>query len=235
MIDLLWHTPTGRHRPPRHADRRRGRARHHRHAGGARAQAPAAAARQQQGALQGRLRGRHGPHRPRVLPRRAQVHRAPAAGGQHPLRQRAHRELQRQEADGASRLHRGAGGARRAADAGAGLSADRRPVGQGAAQGGARRRSSGCPTCPSGRSRPGSRQRGWPDVKTALARLHRPQEAADVSAGSPPWQRLAYDELLAGQLALALVRQSFKQQPGRSVVRRRPHPRAASPTRCPSR
>jgi ATP-dependent DNA helicase RecG len=60
--------------------------------------------------------------------------------------------------------------------------------------------------------------RGWPDAKTALGRLHRPEDAQDVSAGSPPWQRLAYDELLAGQLALALVRQSFKRQPGRAVV-----------------
>ncbi len=61
-------------------------------------------------------------------------------------------------------------------------------------------------------------ERGWPDVRTALTRLHRPQEAPDVSPASPPWQRLAYDELLAGQLALALVRRSFKQQPGRAVV-----------------
>ena len=61
------------------------------------------------------------------------------------------------------------------------------------------------------------KSRGWPDVKGALIRLHRPEEASDVSAGSPPWQRLAYDELLAGQLALALVRQSLKSQPGRSI------------------
>jgi ATP-dependent DNA helicase RecG len=61
-------------------------------------------------------------------------------------------------------------------------------------------------------------QRDWPDIGTALARLHRPGEPADVSPASPPWQRLAYDELLAGQLALALVRQSFKSQPGRSVA-----------------
>ena len=60
-------------------------------------------------------------------------------------------------------------------------------------------------------------QRGWPDAKTALLRLHRPEEAQDVSPASPPWQRLAYDELLAGQLALALVRQSLKSQPGRRV------------------
>jgi ATP-dependent DNA helicase RecG len=62
------------------------------------------------------------------------------------------------------------------------------------------------------------KERGWPDLQTALTRLHRPSDASDVSVGSAPWQRLAYDELLAGQLALALVRQSFKQQPGRSVV-----------------
>jgi len=59
--------------------------------------------------------------------------------------------------------------------------------------------------------------RAWPGVKAALTRLHRPEHAADVSAGSAPWQRLAFDELLAGQLALALVRQSFKSQLGRSV------------------
>ena len=74
------------------------------------------------------------------------------------------------------------------------------------------------PTLPEWQEAAWLKERGWPDIKTALSRLHRPQEAPDVSAGSPPWQRLAYDELLAGQLALALVRQSFKQQPGRSVV-----------------
>jgi len=61
------------------------------------------------------------------------------------------------------------------------------------------------------------KERGWPSLMTAVARVHRPEDAADVSAGSPPWQRLAYDELLAGQLALSLVRQSFKQQAGRPV------------------
>ncbi|HEX5959177.1 MAG TPA: ATP-dependent DNA helicase RecG [Hyphomicrobiaceae bacterium] len=59
--------------------------------------------------------------------------------------------------------------------------------------------------------------RGWPDARTAILRLHQPSEPEDVSAGSAPWQRLAYDELLAGQLALGLVRRSFRQQPGRSV------------------
>jgi ATP-dependent DNA helicase RecG len=41
--------------------------------------------------------------------------------------------------------------------------------------------------------------RGWPSLREAVAHVHRPQEATDVSNGSLPWQRLAYDELLAGQ------------------------------------
>jgi len=61
------------------------------------------------------------------------------------------------------------------------------------------------------------KERGWPGFKEALQRLHRPTDAADVATGGAPWQRLAFDELLAGQLALALVRQTFKTRPGRSV------------------
>ncbi|MDX2157420.1 MAG: ATP-dependent DNA helicase RecG [Hyphomicrobiaceae bacterium] len=58
-------------------------------------------------------------------------------------------------------------------------------------------------------------RKGWPAFGEALQRLHRPTDAADVSAGSAPWQRLAYDELLAGQLALGLVRQGARQKAGR--------------------
>ncbi len=61
------------------------------------------------------------------------------------------------------------------------------------------------------------KSRGWPDFCAALQRLHKPTDAGDVSTGGLPWQRLAYDELLAGQLALALVRQNFKTRPGRIV------------------
>ncbi len=60
--------------------------------------------------------------------------------------------------------------------------------------------------------------RQWPDQFKAASGLHRPQDAGDVSPGSLGWQRLAYDELLAGQLALGIVRQSTKQQKGRSVT-----------------
>src|SRR5690606_29159801 len=60
--------------------------------------------------------------------------------------------------------------------------------------------------------------RGWPSFREAASRLHAPLEADDVSPGAPHWQRLAYDELLAGQVALALVRQNLKAQRGRAVV-----------------
>jgi ATP-dependent DNA helicase RecG len=51
----------------------------------------------------------------------------------------------------------------------------------------------------------------------ALDRLHRPETVEDVATSEVPWQRLAYDELLAGQLALALVRKNLKSQRGRSI------------------
>src|SRR5262249_4202058 len=60
--------------------------------------------------------------------------------------------------------------------------------------------------------------RGWPTALEAVSRLHRPTETDDLSPGGAPWQRLAYDELLAGQLALGLVRNSLRQRPGRSTV-----------------
>jgi ATP-dependent DNA helicase RecG len=61
-------------------------------------------------------------------------------------------------------------------------------------------------------------ERRWPDFKTAIRALHRPADVDDVSNGGRAWQRLAYDELLAGQLALSLVRQSLKSQQGRSLT-----------------
>ena len=51
------------------------------------------------------------------------------------------------------------------------------------------------------------------------SRLHRPDNAAQLSeeaiAKSTPRRRLAYDELLASQLALALVRSRMRRLPGR--------------------
>ena len=57
----------------------------------------------------------------------------------------------------------------------------------------------------------------WPAFHDALGTLHRPQDTTDVSNIGPPWQRLAYDELLANQLALAIVRDSLRAQKGRAI------------------
>jgi ATP-dependent DNA helicase RecG len=56
---------------------------------------------------------------------------------------------------------------------------------------------------------------GWSDFGTALAALHRPSEPADVAPDGKAWSRLAYDELLASQLALALVRAHLRRPAGR--------------------
>lgn len=59
--------------------------------------------------------------------------------------------------------------------------------------------------------------RQWPSFNDAIERVHKPADPTDVSTGGLPWQRLAYDELLAGQLALGLVRANLKSQTGRAV------------------
>ena len=55
----------------------------------------------------------------------------------------------------------------------------------------------------------------FPAFATALRHLHRPVEPHDVLPESLAWTRLAFDELLAGQLALALVRAHMRRQAGR--------------------
>jgi ATP-dependent DNA helicase RecG len=62
-----------------------------------------------------------------------------------------------------------------------------------------------------------SRER-FPAFAEALRHLHRPHEPRDVLPESPAWTRLAYDELLAGQLALALVRAHMRRQSGRGTA-----------------
>ncbi|GJM02100.1 MAG: ATP-dependent DNA helicase RecG [Rhodomicrobium sp.] len=60
-------------------------------------------------------------------------------------------------------------------------------------------------------------KQNWPDFKTALTQIHRPDKLEDMSASSPARQRLAYDELLAKQLSLALVRRQLRSKKGRSL------------------
>src|SRR5246500_4013800 len=54
----------------------------------------------------------------------------------------------------------------------------------------------------------------FPDIKEALNRVHIPVELTDILPDGPFWSRLAFDELLAGQLALALVRAQLRRPVG---------------------
>ncbi|MDE0706040.1 MAG: ATP-dependent DNA helicase RecG [Rhodospirillaceae bacterium] len=60
-------------------------------------------------------------------------------------------------------------------------------------------------------------QRQWPGWSEALRRAHRPESAADLLPDSAARSRLAYDELLATQLALLLVRQRQRRLQGRAL------------------
>ncbi|WP_417798757.1 ATP-dependent DNA helicase RecG [Terasakiella pusilla] len=57
----------------------------------------------------------------------------------------------------------------------------------------------------------------WQDWQDALKTAHAPQEEDDFYADAPARERLAYDELLANQLALALVRRTVRKASGRSI------------------
>ena len=57
----------------------------------------------------------------------------------------------------------------------------------------------------------------FPSFTEALRTLHRPTEPADLLPEGLAWSRLAYDEFLAGQLALALVRAHLRRPAGRAT------------------
>src|ERR1700759_5634470 len=54
----------------------------------------------------------------------------------------------------------------------------------------------------------------FPPIAEALTRVHQPVELTDILPDGPFWSRLAFDELLAGQLALALVRAQLRRPAG---------------------
>ncbi|MEA2993613.1 MAG: ATP-dependent helicase RecG [Alphaproteobacteria bacterium] len=56
----------------------------------------------------------------------------------------------------------------------------------------------------------------FPNFTDALRTLHHPAEPRDVLPESLAWSRLTYDEFLAGQLALALVRAHIRRPAGRT-------------------
>ncbi len=62
-----------------------------------------------------------------------------------------------------------------------------------------------------------SRER-WPTWKDSLLLAHDPLLAEQTGQGTSARRRLAYDECLADQLALALIRQQSRQRPGCSMT-----------------
>jgi ATP-dependent DNA helicase RecG len=58
------------------------------------------------------------------------------------------------------------------------------------------------------------RRCAFPPISEALTRVHVPVEMTDILPDGPFWSRLAFDELLAGQLALALVRAQLRRPAG---------------------
>ena len=62
------------------------------------------------------------------------------------------------------------------------------------------------------------RQQGWLDFGEALKTFHEPRIAGDFNEDSPALARLAYDELLAGQVALMMMRARMREKPGRATA-----------------
>lgn len=85
-------------------------------------------------------------------------------------------------------------------------------------------------------------QQDWPDYRDALTLLHRPEHPVDIKDDSPVRRRLAYDELFAKQLAMALVRERNRGQGGRAlsakgdyvqdVLEAAPFPPTSAQARC---
>ena len=59
------------------------------------------------------------------------------------------------------------------------------------------------------------KRNAFPSFAEALRNVHRPATPSDLEPQSAAWSRLAYDELLAGQLALALLRGHMRKRAGR--------------------
>ncbi|WP_112941649.1 MULTISPECIES: ATP-dependent DNA helicase RecG [unclassified Rhizobium] len=62
-----------------------------------------------------------------------------------------------------------------------------------------------------------AQKQGLPSTADAFHGLHEPRDPADIDPQAPARRRLAYDEFLAGQLSLALVRQRLRKVAGQPV------------------
>ncbi len=74
------------------------------------------------------------------------------------------------------------------------------------------------PAFPEWVSRDVMEDRDWSHFREALIHAHTPQHAEDFEAGAPALARLAHDELLSNQLALALMREHQRKSAGKSRV-----------------
>jgi ATP-dependent DNA helicase RecG len=74
------------------------------------------------------------------------------------------------------------------------------------------------PDLPEWQDQPWVARERYPAFAEALRTLHRPPEPADADPGGVAWTRLAYDEFLAGQLALVLVRAHLRRPAGRATT-----------------
>ncbi|MDW9594994.1 ATP-dependent DNA helicase RecG [Sinorhizobium meliloti] len=61
------------------------------------------------------------------------------------------------------------------------------------------------------------RQQGFKSAKESFQRLHEPRDETDIDAQAPARRRIAYDEFLAGQLSLSLVRQRLRKVAGTPI------------------
>jgi ATP-dependent DNA helicase RecG len=61
-------------------------------------------------------------------------------------------------------------------------------------------------------------RQAWPSFHAALTALHQPSAPDAVGPEAPARRRIAYDELLANQLALSLVRANMKRAAGRRLA-----------------
>ena len=60
-------------------------------------------------------------------------------------------------------------------------------------------------------------KQGLPSIRDSFHMLHEPRDTSDIDPQTPARRRLAYDEFLAGQLSLALVRQRLRKVAGQPV------------------
>lgn len=73
------------------------------------------------------------------------------------------------------------------------------------------------PEFPEWADAPLTQKQNFPSVADAFRSLHHPEDEKDIDPNAPSRRRLAYDEFLAGQVSLALVRQKIRKVPGQPI------------------